>query len=159
MMQLKLIRLAALTSLTLFAEGHSAPLTGDLDGNGKLTSLDSHLCRSHVAGVSKLSDERQKMADANADGKVDAVDCFLIRHAIAGNISLPKKIKFGDVDGNGKITSNDSTIVRRHIANISVLSGEKLIAADVNADARVDDKDVELIRRAAAGMVTLPASP
>jgi len=63
----------------------------------------------------------------------------------------------GDIDGDGKLTTNDTVIMRRHLAGHSKLSGAKLNAADVDLNGQVDQTDLELLRKAIAGSVKLPS--
>ena len=49
--------------------------------------------------------------------------------------------QIGDVDGNGKITINDVTTIQKHLAEVEILTGNALLAADTNGDGVVDIKD------------------
>ena len=54
-------------------------------------------------------------------------------------------ILIGDVDMDGQITIGDATIIQRHLAELTALTGDALIAADCDGDGRVAIKDVTLI--------------
>ncbi|MBQ2357955.1 MAG: hypothetical protein II395_04340, partial [Ruminococcus sp.] len=57
----------------------------------------------------------------------------------------PNGILIGDVDMDGQITINDATTIQRHLAELTALTGDALIAADCDGDGRVAIKDVTLI--------------
>jgi hypothetical protein len=158
-MHFKLFGLALLALLTFSAEAQNSYRLGDLDGNGQVRTNDVTICLRHVAGIRKLEGSQLKAADVDQNGTVDAADCRIVHGSSAGMFSLPKKIVFGDLNGNGRVDIGDLTIIRRHIAKISSLSGEKHFSADVNSDGNVDEKDSEHIRQAAAGLTKLPVRP
>lgn len=54
----------------------------------------------------------------------------------------------------GGVNSTDALQVRRHIASVSVLTGLKLTAADVNASGSVNSTDALFIRRRIASTIT-----
>ena len=57
----------------------------------------------------------------------------------------PTGILIGDVDMDGQITINDATTIQRHLAELTALTGDALIAAECDGDGRVAIKDVTLI--------------
>ncbi len=57
--------------------------------------------------------------------------------------SYPK----GDVDGNNKVAVNDYVLIRKHLLQMSILSGDRLTRADVNRDGKVSSKDYIAIRK------------
>ena len=53
----------------------------------------------------------------------------------------------GDVDGNGRVTANDSLMITRYTVKLVNLTDEQLKTADVNNDCKVDSKDaIEVLR-------------
>ena len=58
-------------------------LKGDLDGDGKVNSIDSNIIKRIVLGLIN-SDELIKFADMNDDGKVNSIDCALLKRKIMG---------------------------------------------------------------------------
>jgi len=52
----------------------------------------------------------------------------------------------------GGVNSTDALQIRRHIAGISLLTGLRLLAADVNASSTITSTDALLIRRRVAGL-------
>lgn len=53
----------------------------------------------------------------------------------------PLESAIGDVNQNGKIDVNDALLILRHTAQIAVLSGNSLTAADVDGDAKITPND------------------
>lgn len=60
----------------------NSALPGDVNGDGKVTSMDATLIRRNVAGFGNTID--QEAADVNNDGKVTSMDATLIRRNVAG---------------------------------------------------------------------------
>ena len=54
---------------------------------------------------------------------------------------------YGDVNGDGRITSMDMLYIKRHILYIKTLSGAYLLAADTNKDSDVTSMDMLYIKR------------
>ena len=54
---------------------------------------------------------------------------------------------YGDVNGDGRITSMDMLYIKRHILYIKTLSGSYLLAADTNKDSDVTSMDMLYIKR------------
>lgn len=61
--------------------------------------------------------------------------------AINGNDAVIR----GDVSGDGNLGPKDIALILKHISQASVLTGDRLLCADYNADNKVDLKDVILI--------------
>ena len=53
----------------------------------------------------------------------------------------------GDVDGNGRLDIRDVTAIRRHIAELDILSGDALLAADTDGDGSVTIDDASLLQK------------
>jgi len=51
---------------------------GDVDFDGDVDADDIQLIREHILGISQLSPEAQKVADANGDGQISTFDLVLI---------------------------------------------------------------------------------
>lgn len=54
-------------------------------------------------------------------------------------------ILLGDVNGNGFVDASDASLIARHVAGVSELAGNALLAADANHDGVVSAEDAELI--------------
>lgn len=61
--------------------------------------------------------------------------------------SSPSGGKLGDLNGDNLINSTDYTLLRRHILDISRLTGQALANADVDASGKIDSTDYQLMRR------------
>ena len=60
---------------------------GDVNGDGKVDSIDATLVLQHYANINQLSEDAQTAADVNQDGKADSIDATLILQKYAGLIS------------------------------------------------------------------------
>ena len=49
--------------------------------------------------------------------------------------------RYGDIDGDGKISAKDSLNIQRYVINLKKLDENQLLAADVNGDGKVTAKD------------------
>lgn len=59
----------------------------------------------------------------------------------------------GDVDGEYGINATDATIVLKHVAGISTLIGDFLLAADVDGEYGVNATDATLVLKHVAGII------
>lgn len=64
--------------------GSTAYKKGDVNGDGKITSMDYVLVKNHILGIKKLSGAGAKAADVNGDGKITSMDYVLIKNDILG---------------------------------------------------------------------------
>ena len=65
----------------------------------------------------------------------------------------------GDVDGNGSVSASDYILIRKHILNTSVLTGDKLTRADVDYNGKVNSSDYIMIRKIILGTITVTPEP
>jgi len=63
--------------------------------------------------------------------------------------------KLGDLNEDGSINSTDYAMMKRHILDISKLSGQPLANADVDASGKVDSTDYALMKRHILGIITV----
>ncbi len=61
---------------------------------------------------------------------------------------------YGDLSGDGEITSTDAALLYRYVNSKAELTEEQLAAADVNGDGVVNSTDAALIYRYVAGKIT-----
>ncbi|WP_416325037.1 dockerin type I domain-containing protein [[Eubacterium] hominis] len=57
---------------------------GDVNGDGKISSMDYVLVKNHILNIKKLSGNAAKAADVNGDGKISSMDYVLIKNHILG---------------------------------------------------------------------------
>ena len=60
----------------------------------------------------------------------------------------------GNLNLDGKVDSDDLTLLARHVAGIETVSGKALLNADVNSDGSVNSDDLTLLARYVAGIIT-----
>ncbi|TYQ13383.1 UNVERIFIED_CONTAM: RHS repeat-associated protein [Acetivibrio alkalicellulosi] len=59
-----------------------------------------------------------------------------------------ESIRYGDLNGDGRVNSTDYVLIRRYILRIMENpSDERMIAADLNGDGRLDSTDAVILRR------------
>lgn len=61
---------------------------GDVNGDGKVSSLDYIQIKNHIMGSKKLTGDALKRADVNGDGKVSSLDYIKIKNHIMGTNKL-----------------------------------------------------------------------
>ena len=59
-------------------------LPGDVNGDGKISSMDYVLVKNHILNIKKLTGNAAKAADVNGDGKISSMDYVLIKNDILG---------------------------------------------------------------------------
>lgn len=59
----------------------------------------------------------------------------------------------GDANGDGKISITDATIIQKHLARLSTLSGKNISAADLNGDGKITVADATIIQKKLAGLI------
>lgn len=59
-------------------------LSGDANGDGKLSISDATAIQKHIAKMEALSEENLKAADLNGDGKITVADATVIQKKLAG---------------------------------------------------------------------------
>ena len=85
--------------------------------------------------------------------------CWLIAIAVAiASLTLPAcaKRRFGDVDGDGEISSADARLTLRASVSLETLSLEQIMAADMDGDGYITSADARTILRASVSLEVLP---
>ena len=59
---------------------------------------------------------------------------------------------YGDVNGDGKITSQDLRRIQRHILGTAPMEGTMLIVGDVNRDGKISSQDLRQAQRFILGL-------
>ena len=70
-------------------------------------------------------------------------------------VTIPAGRSVGDVNGDGRVDSEDLGLIERHVMDKIVLEGEQLTAADVNDDGKVNSADVNFLYRVIMGYAEL----
>ena len=84
-----------------------------------------------------------------------ALACVMLAIAMlasTGLIATAREVVFGDANGDGKVTSRDSLVVRQHIAEYDVRVPD-MQAADYNQDGSITAADAMLIRQTVARII------
>lgn len=68
-------------------------------------------------------------------------------------ITLPVLI-YADVNGDGKISTIDLRIIRKHLLDVTPITGLSLAAADVNGDGKPSTIDLRMMRKYILGLTT-----
>lgn len=112
-------------------------------------------------GSSVLSFELTFVALSPGDAEFSVVPVQIVSHAGEAEMigaesvctvsiseaSIPTANGKGDVDGDGEITSDDRTILARHLAHWPGYENVAFSAADVNGDSVVDSDDRTILAR------------
>ena len=61
-------------------------MSGDADGDGKVTVLDATLIQRHIAQLQTIAEEKMNCADVDEDGKILVLDATLIQRIVAALI-------------------------------------------------------------------------
>ena len=61
-------------------------LTGDVDGDGVVTSSDAVMIQKYLAGIIDFDDMQKSVADTNGDGKINIFDATRVQKYVAGVI-------------------------------------------------------------------------
>lgn len=80
---------------------------GDIDGNWRVTSVDSNLLKRYLSGNMVLDSNETMAADVFSDGKINPMDSYLLKKIIAGD-NVPYRL-FVD----GKEVTGDFSIYLR----------------------------------------------
>ena len=74
------------------------------------------------------------------------------------NVNAGEKHKYGDLDGNDKVTIKDATLMQKALAKLTSLNTLQLIVSDVTADGKINVKDATTIQKYCAFLVKSFAS-
>lgn len=62
---------------------------GDVNGDGKVSSVDYMLVKRQVLRKNVLNKEQFSAADINGDGRVNAADYMIVKRVVLGKMLLP----------------------------------------------------------------------
>ena len=97
-------------------------LTGDVDLNGEISSIDASLIQKYVAGLMELTEEQLVFADVNGDGEVTLVDSKLILSSLASvtktnKVTSTKKTTTYKLKKGDAITLEDAKVYKNSLTN------------------------------------------
>lgn len=114
-----LMAMILLLSAFSFATSAASNLLGDVNGNGKIDSLDYMMLKKCVLKTTTLNEEQLLRADVNKNGKPDALDYGMVKrhvlkkYVITGEVtpkSATEKI-VSAIGKNGKISLNFNSAI------------------------------------------------
>lgn len=123
-----LMAMILLLSAFSFATSAASNLLGDVNGNGKIDSLDYMLLKRCVLKTTTLNEEQLLRADVNKNGKPDALDYGMVKrhvlkkYVITGEVtpkSATEKI-VSAIGKNGKISLDFSGTISTFKGNATV---------------------------------------
>lgn len=90
------------------------------------------------------------------DGNVFANDIAIARTGFYFTINKHVNGIYGDISGDGKVSNDDTILLRQALTGMRELTYDQLDVADVNQDNSVDSLDVQIIRKHIVDNITLP---
>jgi SpoIID/LytB domain protein len=118
-----------------------------------------------ISGVAPGTTQKKLLAELSSEGTLSVVNAkgvqldgevvtgAFVRVTYGGGTAffdLPIVI-YGDLDGNGKVDTDDVKALQSHLAHATLLTGARLRAADVDRDGEVNDTDILFLIRAIHG--------
>ena len=118
-----------------------------------------------ISGVAPGTTQKKLLAELSSEGMLSVVNAkgvkldgevvtgAFVRVTYGGGTAffdLPIVI-YGDLDGNGKVDTDDVKALQSHLAHATLLTGARLRAADVDPDGEVNDADLLFLIRAIHG--------
>lgn len=138
-------RVTATAEKWLYKESSLVP--SNLTINNKPLSSNITLTPSDINAQSKITANGILKGDGTGNiTAADETEVELVDLPIrTETVTIPKGRMRGDVDGDGKITQNDMTLINEAVFESITLTGADLWCADVNADSSVDATDLQII--------------
>lgn len=147
--------LIRLVSVDRYPAGYQ-PLTdytryGDVNEDNIVNITDSEAVLSYLKGTTSFSEQQLINADINDSGDVTEIDYELILAVAKGSIThlIVQPVidypHYGDVDIDDALNGKDYTLIQQYLEDESVLSGDQLVWADINADGIINGVDATLV--------------
>ena len=115
---------------------------GDVNRDGQFDIRDAAMFREYLLGTRSLTANQKVLSDVNMDGAFDKRDLALMTSS--------KKVgsrRVGDVNGDGKINTDDAVKLQKYILGAQSLDEQSYYASDVLLDGTVDVYDLTLEKR------------
>ena len=130
---------------------------GDINDDGKLTMADLALLSKYMSDDYNitLTTQQLKNADINGDSIINYIDeLFLSRYfadweeykGLPDNPIKTEYVLYGDLNSDGEITEEDSTLLSNYLNNNTNISDQALKNSDVNGDGKVNIIDLGLLQ-------------
>lgn len=74
--------------------------------------------------------------------------------ASAGTVTVDTSILYGDADGNGKVESEDASLVAKAALDLITFTDEQIKACDVDGNGKIESEDASLIAKRALDLIT-----
>ena len=76
---------------------------------------------------------------------------WLVEQKVIPRPAVP--VMIGDIDGNGRITIEDVTLVQKFIAELETFDQRQTVAADTNGDGMITIEDATMIQKYIAELI------
>ncbi len=67
-------------------------LSGDINGDGEITSGDALNILQAVTNITELTDEQKELADLDSDGEITSTDALIVLQAVVGTVELSQQM-------------------------------------------------------------------
>ncbi len=94
--------------------------------------------------------------EEDEDGNVWAMEPAIARTGFYFTINKHVNGIYGDISGDGKVSNDDTILLRQALVGTHELTYDQLDVADVNQDNTIDNLDVQIIRKHIVDNITLP---
>ena len=123
------------------SNGNYIEPVGGTSGNGFETSGTELVCEPDVT-VSNITSKMSGAVIKNASGKTITSGSLGTGYTVTYEGTIYTIVKLGDVNGDGKINSGDTLVIKQHIENIkSITNSNYNEAADINRDSKINSGD------------------
>lgn len=123
---------------------------GDVNSDGRVDATDRMYLARHLVDWKGYETINVEASDMNRDGEINFSDVAMLEKMLIG---LLPKFQVGDVNFDGKITTDDARLVKDYIENRNNtrLDSVEKYYADVNKDGKITFADVsEIVKLAKA---------
>lgn len=115
----------------------------------KILNMDGGIQRAidiqSLADRDKYQDIRQAKWDLLKTTNLEGINAILTSLKLEKITPAEPQVTVGDIDGNGKITLKDATLLLQHVNKVATLENSQLAAADINGDGKITLKDATLL--------------